>query len=104
MLGPEMGDYITVSTSETGGEGFPTKSGRINGGFYKKTEEYKTPSVVIAVDDIREAMKKVTGAGGTIVKGDSNGEPLEISGIGQFVSLIDSEGNRVGMLQPSPMM
>jgi predicted enzyme related to lactoylglutathione lyase len=30
------------------------------------------------------------------------GEPMEIPGVGQYVSFIDTEGNRVSMLQPIP--
>ena len=60
------------------------------------------PSVVIAVDDIRESMKKVKEAGGKILGGDPNkpGEPGDIPGVGLFCSFIDTEGNRVSMLQP----
>lgn len=41
-------------------------------------------------------MRDVTGAGGTVVR-----EPVEIPGIGQYVSFTDTEGNRVSLLQPS---
>jgi len=50
---------------------------------------------VIAVDDIRASMKKVAGAGGKVL-----GEPMEIPGVGQYVSFVDTEGNRVSLLQP----
>jgi uncharacterized protein len=40
-------------------------------------------------------MKKVTKAGGKAL-----GEPMEIPGVGQYASFIDTEGNRVSMLQP----
>jgi predicted enzyme related to lactoylglutathione lyase len=30
------------------------------------------------------------------------GEPMEIPGVGHYVSFIDTEGNRVSMLQPIP--
>ena len=40
-------------------------------------------------------MKKVAEAGGKVL-----GEPLEIPGVGQYVSFSDTEGNRVSMLQP----
>jgi uncharacterized protein len=42
-------------------------------------------------------MKQVTGAGGNVL-----GEPMEIPGVGQYVSFFDTEGNRVSMLQPIP--
>ncbi|MGZ5216871.1 MAG: VOC family protein, partial [Caldimonas sp.] len=55
------------------------------------------PSVDIAVDDIDVAMGKVTAAGGAVL-----GEPTPIPGVGRYVSFSDSEGNRVGLLQPLP--
>jgi predicted enzyme related to lactoylglutathione lyase len=100
QLGPEMGDYILVTTTETDEKGFPREPGRINGGFFLKTPGLPAqhPSVVIAVDDIKKSMKKVADAGGTVM-----GEPMEIPGIGLFVSFTDTEGNMAGMLQPFPM-
>jgi predicted enzyme related to lactoylglutathione lyase len=52
------------------------------------------PSVVIGVDDIREAMQKVTEAGGKVL-----GQPMEIPGYGLYVSFFDTEGHRVSMMQ-----
>ncbi len=61
--------------------------------------------MVIAVDDIREAMKEVEAAGGTVVGGNYKaGEPDDIPGVGLYVAIIDTEGNKVAMLQPKPMM
>jgi len=51
--------------------------------------------VVIQVDDISEHTKKVEKAGGKIL-----GEPWDIPGVGLYVSFLDSEGNRVSMMQP----
>jgi predicted enzyme related to lactoylglutathione lyase len=108
MMGPEMGNYVVVATGESDDKsGRPTKPGYINGGFYEKTENplSHAPSVVIAVDDIRESMKQVEAAGGKILGGmDQSGkhtlEPQEIPGVGLWISIQDSEGNRVSMLQP----
>ena len=102
MLGPEMGDYAVVMTSESDKKG-PLKPGMINGGFFKKTKENQYPSVVIAVPDIREAMKKVADAGGNIQGGMKAGEPDDIPGVGLYVSFIDTEGNRVSLIQPKEM-
>jgi predicted enzyme related to lactoylglutathione lyase len=104
-LGPEMGNYTLVSTGESDPKtGHPAKPGFINGGFYKKTKDYQTPSIVIAVKDIRESMKKVQDAGGKLVGGMvKEGEPDEIPGVGLFMSFFDPEGNRLGMLQPNQM-
>ena len=95
-LGKEMGNYVTAATTETDGNNMIKKPGSINGGFFPKDpDSAQYPSVVIAVDDIREAMKGVADAGGKVL-----GEPVEIPGIGQYVSFIDTEGNRVSILQP----
>jgi predicted enzyme related to lactoylglutathione lyase len=98
-LGPEMGNYVIVTTAETDAKpGAP--AGAINGGFFPKKADWpaQVPSIVIAVKDIKAAMRKVGQAGGKVL-----GEPMEIPGIGQYVSFFDTEGNRVSMLQPSGM-
>ena len=109
QLGPEMGNYMVVSTSETDETTMrPKEAGMINGGFYQKPNDPVSiyPSVVIAVDDIRESMKKISEAGGKILGGDPNkpGEPGDIPGVGLYCSFIDTEGNRVSMLQPNREM
>ena len=73
--------------------------GAINGGFYARKADWPAqhPSVVIAVDDIHAAMRQVGQAGGEVL-----GEPMEIPGIGHYVSFMDTERNRVSMLQPFP--
>lgn len=104
ILGPEMGNYVVVSTSETDEvTNRPKQPGVINGGFFAKTKDLQHPSVVIGVDDIREAMKQVDEAGGKVLGGRIAGEPDDIPGVGLYASFIDTEGNRVGMLQPSAM-
>ena len=100
MLGPEMNEYVLVTTTEPGENGRPKDPGAINGGFYKKSADMPAqyPSIVIAVGDIKEAMKKVTEAGGKVL-----GEPMEIPGYGLYISFFDTEGNRVSMMQPTAM-
>ena len=95
MMGEEMGNYVTVSTTETE-DGRPKMPGAINGGFYPRRDVADDgPSVVIAVDDIKQSAKDVAQAGGNVL-----GEPMEIPGVGSYVSFIDPEGNRVSLLQP----
>lgn len=100
ILGPEMGEYVLVTTCDSDENGRPKEGGMINGGFYQKTADAmsNSPSVVIAVTDIAESMKLVKDAGGKILN-----EPMQIPGVGSYVSFLDTEGNRVGMLQPLPM-
>jgi uncharacterized protein len=98
MLGDEMGNYVLAMTTEME-ECSPKKPGTINGGFFQKKPDWPAqyPSVVIAVDDIQNAMKKVNKAGGEVI-----GEPMQIPGVGQYVSFFDTEGNRVSLLEPVP--
>jgi len=97
MLGEEMGNYVLATTTESDEKG-PKKPGIINGGFYEKKADWPAqyPSVVLAVDDIQAAMQKVKTEGGQVL-----GEPMEIPGVGSYVSFLDPEGNRLSMLQPS---
>ncbi len=98
MLGEDMGSYVLATTVETDEKG-PTRPGAINGGFYPKKPDWPAqyPSIVIAVKDIAKAAAKVVKAGGTVL-----GEPMEIPGVGRYVSFMDPEGNRVSMLEPVP--
>lgn len=104
QLGPEMGSYVVVMTTESDKNG-PKRPGAINGGFYQRTSDpvSQHPSVVIAVDDIKEAMIKVKKAGGKVLGGRVPGEPDNIPGVGLYASFIDTEGNRVSMLEPVRM-
>jgi len=95
-LGEQMGNYVVATTAETR-DNRPVQPGTINGGFFEKKPDWPAqyPSVVIAVDDITQAMAVVKQAGGEVL-----GEPMEIPGVGSYVSFMDTEGNRVSMLQP----
>ncbi|EDK72886.1 glyoxalase/bleomycin resistance protein/dioxygenase [candidate division TM7 genomosp. GTL1] len=96
MPGEEMGDYITAQTTETDENNMVKTPGTINGGFFPKKPDWPAqyPSVVISVKDVNEAIKNITEAGGNVL-----GEPLEIPGIGKYVSFTDTEGNRASLLQ-----
>lgn len=92
--GREMGNYILATTSKTDKKGMLEKPGAINGGFFLRTPKTKLPSVVIQVPNLKESIKKITAGGGKII-----GKPMDISGIGKYVSFEDSEGNRLSILE-----
>ena len=98
MLSADMSNYVVATTTDSNEAG-PTRPGAINGGFYAKMPDrpMQYPSVVIAVDDVKRAAQKVVAAGGKML-----GDPMEIPGVGQYAGFVDSEGNRVSMLQSLP--
>jgi predicted enzyme related to lactoylglutathione lyase len=100
MLGEEMGNYTLVTTCEVGENGFPKNPGMINGGFYPKNPaaQYQTINLVLSVDDIHVSIQKAVDAGGSVF-----GEIQEIPGYGLYVSIIDTEGNRISLMQPLGM-
>jgi uncharacterized protein len=96
QLGEDMGNYVLATTTDSDEKG-PKKPGAINGGFFQKTDDKPAqyPSVVIAVEDIWEHILNVEKSGGKVL-----GEPVDIPGVGLYVSFLDTEANRVRMIQP----
>lgn len=98
-LGPEMGDYLLATTATSDAKpGAP--AGAINGGLFPKKPDWpmQHPSIVVGVEDIRAAADRVRRAGGEVL-----GEPMALPGVGEYVSFVDTEGNRNSMLQPVGM-
>ena len=110
QMGAEMGNYVVAQTADTDEKGMVKTPGTINGGFYQKIENplSHAPSVVIAVQDIKAAMKAVEAGGGKILgamdeHGNPSMEPMNIPGVGLWISFQDTENNRVSLLQPGAM-
>lgn len=99
QLGQEMGNYLLATTSPVDEKQMHIEKGAINGGFFEWGEYGSMPHLVISVENLEESMVMVEKAGGKV-----GGEPSEIQGIGRFVMIEDSEGNRVGILQPVSML
>lgn len=98
QMGPEMGDYLLVTTAVPGERAnLPPGAapGAINGGLFPFKADWpmQHPSVVIDVDNIEAAMARVVAAGGEVL-----GEPMDIPGVGRYVSFVDTEGNRNSMM------
>ncbi len=110
-MGADMGNYAVAITSESDEKtGRPLQPGSINGGFYQKTDNplSQAPSVVVAVEDIKAAVKAVEAAGGKILgamdpSGQHSNEPQDIPGVGLWISAMDTENNRFSILQPKGM-
>ncbi|HVZ12712.1 MAG TPA: VOC family protein [Patescibacteria group bacterium] len=99
-MGDDMGGYIVAQTADTDENRMVKTPGTINGGLYDESRvenpEDRTVHVIISVENINKAMEDVKAAGGTV-----KGEPMEVPGIGKYVTILDTEGNAVGILQPS---
>jgi predicted enzyme related to lactoylglutathione lyase len=98
-LGEGSGNYILATSTETDAKpGMP--AGAINGGFYPVKQDWpqQYPSVVIGVENIKEAIVSIEQNGGKVL-----GEPMNIPNFGVYVSFLDTEGNRNSIIQPSGM-
>ena len=99
LLGSDMGDYVLVTTAEKDAKpGAP--AGAINGGFFPKKPDWPAqyPSIVIGVDDIQTAMRRVAKAGGEVL-----GEPMQIPGVGHTSRSSTPKAIASSMLQPDGM-
>lgn len=96
--GEQMGNYVVAHTTETDENQMVQKPGNINGGFFPydaKEAGRNIPSFVIEVENLDTAMEEIKKAGGEIA-----GEPQPIPGIGMWAVFVDTEGNRVSLLEP----
>ena len=93
MMTKEQGgmDYWGLKTGEDGTPG-------INGGMYARTTDtpMHTYDCTIQVADIDAAVAAVKANGGTITR-----EKGEIPGVGWFARAVDTEGNTLGLVQPT---
>ena len=92
---PEM-SYTLVTTGPSGDEG-PTESGFINGGLLEKGGAFTAPNLVIDVDNIEDALKAVSDAGGSTVS-----ERQQVADMGFAAYCRDTEGNLVGLWESAP--
>ena len=97
-LGEEMGHYIIAQTAETDDANMITQKGAINGGFAPRSDETDRTNVVVAVEAIETAMAAVRAAGGKVLDA-----PIPIPGVGRYVMILDTEGNKLSLLEPEAM-
>ena len=90
-----LGHYLLATTAEADVDSGSPK-GAINGGFFPFKADWpdQFPSVSIGVSDIHAAIDRLEKAGGQAL-----GQPVEIPGIGLYVSFLDTEGNRNSLVQ-----
>ena len=99
MLGEDMGNYVLATTAQADAKpGAP--AGAINGGFYPAQCRLAR---AIPIGRDRGAGYRCRHEDRGLGGGKVLGEPMEIPGVGSYVSFFDTEGNRLSMLQPLPM-
>jgi uncharacterized protein len=95
-LDETMGNYILATTAiKDAKPGFP--AGAINGGLFPVKPDWPAqyPSIVIGVENIALKIEQIKKNGGEVL-----GEPMLIPGFGNYVSFMDTEGNRNSIIEP----
>lgn len=90
---PEM-SYTIVSTGPSDPETGPTEPGYIGGGMFERSAEFpgRSPTLVIDVPSIDEALATVVEAGGAVAQGK-----LAVGDMGFAAYFTDTEGNLMGL-------
>jgi predicted enzyme related to lactoylglutathione lyase len=90
---PDM-DYTMVMTGPSDPEKGPTEPGFINGGMFKRSEEFagKGPNIVIDVPSIDDALRQVEAAGGKTLS-----QKMPVGDMGFAGYFADTEGNVIGL-------
>lgn len=94
-LGEEMNNYVMAHTAETDDQMMVQQKGAINGGFAPRSDGMDRTNIVVAVEDIDKAMQAVRAAGGQVAS-----EVIPIPGVGKYVDILDTEGNKLSLLEP----
>ncbi len=85
-------DYVIIQTTDIDTKHMPKVKGAINGGMMKKDGQFNAPTITIAVDSIDAHIKKISKAGGTIVKGKT-----PVGKMGFIAYFKDPEGSVIGL-------
>ncbi len=92
----DVPNYVMVATGSVDKEGRPTEPGRINGGMTKKAKPVESPVITIQVEEIDSALKEIEAHGGRVVV-----KKTAMGDFGFYGYFRDSEGNVMGLFQPS---
>jgi uncharacterized protein len=87
-------DYRMAMTDAMDEKGNHTTLGTINGALNKRTSPDNAPLLVVTVESMEEALKKIEAAGGAIVA-----TPTPAGNYGTFAKFKDTEGNVLGVWQ-----
>ena len=92
---PEM-KYTLLGTVEVDKNNMPKELGAINGGLMERSFGIKGPVLTINVDNIDASIQKIQNKGGKIIQGK-----MEVPNIGLIAYFQDTEGNTLGLIQPT---
>ncbi|MFO1535933.1 MAG: VOC family protein [Thermoplasmatota archaeon] len=92
---PGMG-YTLFHTTPTDAKGMVQAPGTINGGMAKRQGPIDRLLITVQVADMETAIKAVERNGGKVIR---PGQPIPGVGIAAYVK--DTEGNTIGLIQPT---
>ena len=92
---PQM-NYTLLGTVEIDEKNMPKEAGAINGGLMERSFGIQGPVLTISVDNIDVAIEKIQKQGGKIFQGK-----MEVPTVGFTAYFADTEGNVLGLIQPT---
>ena len=93
---PDMG-YNIFHTGKTSDDGMIEEKSVINGGMLKRQAPVEHINIVIKVDSIEDALKKIKANGGETLR-----ERIPVGDMGFTAYFKDPEGNAVGLWEDAP--
>lgn len=95
---PNM-EYTLVRTTEVDEKGVPKERAAINGGMMKRQAPIEHPVITIVVEDVDASLKTIKKLGGKMAQ-----KKMPVPGMGFSAYFIDSEGNLMGLFEPTMEM
>jgi predicted enzyme related to lactoylglutathione lyase len=95
---PNM-EYTLIRTTEVDEKGVPKGLAAINGGLMKRQAPIEHPVITIVVEDMDASLKTIKKRGGKVAQ-----KKMPVPGMGFSAYFIDSEGNLMGLFEPTMEM
>ncbi len=95
---PNM-EYTLVRTTEVDEKGVPKELAAINGGMMKRQAPIEHPVITIIVEDMDVSLKTIKKLGGKVAQ-----KKMPVPGMGFSAYFVDSEGNLMGLFEPTMEM
>lgn len=95
---PNM-EYTLVRTTEVDAKGVPKEPAVINGGMMKRQAPIEHPVITVVVEDMDASLKTIKKLGGKVAQ-----KKMPVPGMGFSAYFVDSEGNLMGLFEPTMEM